>query len=371
MKTKRHLTALGLAAASALLLSACGTDDNSASRGDDAQGGNGGTSGECAGQENIQAEGASSQANAMDEFSVVYQDECAGFSIDYNPTGSGAGIKQFNAGQVDFAGSDSPLKDEEITAATDRCEGAVPLHLPMVFGPVAIAYNLPGVDDLVLDGETIAQIFNGTITSWNDDAIAALNEGVDLPDQEILPIFRSDESGTTENFQQYLEAAAGDAWTSGGGKSFTGGVGDGRAKSDGVASGVAGTEGSVTYVEVSFAHSNDLSIAQIDNGSGPVELNDESTGAAITNATLAGDGADMVIDLDSVYGTQAEGAYPLVMATYQIVCSEYPESETAEAVKSFLRVAATTGQENLSTLGYVPLPGEFQEQLLDSIETIS
>ncbi len=137
-----------------------------------------------------------------------------------------------------------------------------------MFGPVAIAYNLDGVDGLVLNGETIAKIFNGGITNWNDPAIAALNSGVKLPDEKISPIVRSDSSGTSDNFQQYLEASSKGAWTQGAGSDFKGGVGEGAKGSAGVAQAVASAPGSITYVEKSFADQQKLPAAQIDTGSG-------------------------------------------------------------------------------------------------------
>src|SRR5690606_12634922 len=136
-------------------------------------------------------------------------------NVAYNPTGSGDGRTQFIANQIDFAGSDSAIEDEQAAQAAERCAGNPAWNLPLVFGPVALAYNVEGVGDLVLDAETAAKIFNGSITKWNDPAIAALNEGAPLPDADITPIVRSDSSGTTDNFQQYLETASNGAWTSG------------------------------------------------------------------------------------------------------------------------------------------------------------
>ena len=133
---------------------------------------------------------------------------CPGKNLSYNPTGSGAGREQFIAKQVDFAGSDSALKDEQIQQAADRCGGNPAWHLPLVFGPIAMAYNIEGVDKLVLNADVLGKIFQGQVTKWNDPAIAGLNAGATLPDAVITPIYRSDSSGTTDNFQKYLTAAA-------------------------------------------------------------------------------------------------------------------------------------------------------------------
>ena len=150
-----------------------------------------------------------------------------GKNLSYNPTGSGAGVNQFIAGQVDFAGSDSPLSNDQAADAAKRCSGNPAWNLPLVFGPVALAYNLPGVEKLALNADVLAKIFTGAITKWNDPAIAALNGGVTLPDTKITPIYRSDSSGTTDNFQKYLTVAAPQTWTKGAGKEFQGGAGKG------------------------------------------------------------------------------------------------------------------------------------------------
>ncbi|MDQ4103365.1 MAG: phosphate ABC transporter substrate-binding protein PstS, partial [Actinomycetota bacterium] len=295
-----------------------------------------------------------------------------GQNVAYNPTGSGAGVKQFTAGLVDFGGSDSPLSESkgEVAAAEQRCQGNPAWHIPLVFGPVALGYNLDGVDNLVLNGETAAKIFNGQIKTWNDPALTALNRGVNLPATPIQVIFRSDESGTTDNFQLYLQAASKGAWTRGAGKSFQGGVGSGAEKSAGVAQAAAGTAGSITYVELSFAQDNDLGIADIDTGSGPVELNDQTVGKAIDGATIEGEGNDLMLDLNSIYATTQPGAYPLILATYELVCSNGYPPDVAQAMKAFLTVAATDGQANLSEAGYAPLPNAFQQRLLAAVAAI-
>ena len=178
---------------------------------------------------------------------------CSGKNLAYNPTGSGAGVDQFIAKQVDFAGSDSALKDDQVNKAADRCGGNPAWNLPLVFGPVAMAYNVEGVDKLVVNGDVLAKIFQGQIKKWNDPAIAGLNAGATLPDADIKPIYRSDSSGTTDNFQKYLAAAAPQTWTKGAGKEFQGGAGEGAQKSAGVVQAVQATPGSIGYVEKGFA----------------------------------------------------------------------------------------------------------------------
>jgi phosphate transport system substrate-binding protein len=296
---------------------------------------------------------------------------CAGKNLSYNPTGSGAGREQFIAKQVDFAGSDSALKDAQVEQAAARCGGNPAWNLPLVFGPVAMAYNIEGVDKLVVNGDVLAKIFQGQIKKWNDPAIAALNSGATLPDADIKPVYRSDSSGTTDNFQKYLAAAAPQSWTKEAGSEFQGGAGEGAQKSAGVVQAVQATPGAIGYVEKGFAEQAGLPFAQIDNGAGAVELTDETSKTAIDGAKFAAEGNDLALDLDSIYGTKAADAYPLVLATYNIVCSKGYYPDTAAAVKSFLTVAATDGQANLGPAGYVALPDAFKERLLKSVDAIA
>ena len=363
-------TALSMTAASALLLTACGSDNNAGTSSSSASGSSS-SSADCGGKTSLTAEGSTAQQNAVAEFNKVWQQVCSGKNLSYNPTGSGAGREQFIAKQVDFAGSDSALKDEQIAAAAERCGGNPAWNLPLVFGPVAMAYNIEGVDKLVVNGDVLSKIFQGQITKWNDPAIAALNFGATLPDTNITPVYRSDSSGTTDNFQKYLAAAAPQAWTKGAGSEFQGGAGEGAQKSSGVVQAVQATPGAIGYVEKGFAQQANLPMAQIDNGAGAVELTDDTTKKAIDSAKFAAEGNDLALDLDSIYGTKDAGAYPLVLATYEIVCSKGYDADTAAAVKSFLTVAANEGQANLGPAGYVPLPDAFKERLLTSINAIA
>ncbi|VEG57829.1 phosphate ABC transporter substrate-binding protein [Mycolicibacterium aurum] len=370
MKAKRTGAALSMLAAGALLMSACGSDNNAPGGAASGESPTASGSQDCGGKNSVTAEGSTAQQNAVALFNQVWGQVCQGKNLSYNPTGSGAGREQFVAGNVDFAGSDSAIKEQQAAQAAQRCGGNPAWNLPLVFGPIAMAYNVEGVEGLVLNGDTLAKIFQGQITKWNDPAIAALNEGKTLPDSAITPIFRSDSSGTTDNFQKYLEAASGGAWTKGAGSEFQGGAGEGAQKSAGVAQAVQSTPGAIGYVEKGFADQAGIPYAQIDNGSGAVELSDESAGKAIDAAKFAAEGNDLTLDLASLYGTQEAGAYPLMLATYEIVCSNGYDAETAAAVKSFLTVAANDGQSGLSSAGYVPLPEKFKERLLTSIEAI-
>ena len=351
-------------------LSACGSDNNAGSSSNADAAGSSGAAADCGGKNSLSAEGSTAQQNAIGVFNQVWGQKCPGKNLSYNPTGSGAGVNQFIAGQVDFAGSDSPLSKDQIDQAAKRCGGNPAWNLPLVFGPVALTYNLPGVDNLVLNADVLAQVFSGAIRNWNDPAIAALNAGASLPDTKIVPIYRSDSSGTTDNFQQYLTIAAPQSWTKGAGKEFQGGAGEGAQKSSGIVQAVQATPGSIGYVEKGFATQAGLPMAQIDTGSGPVALTDESAGKAIAAAKFAGEGNDLALDLNSIYGTTAAGAYPLVLATYEIVCSKGYNADTAGAVKSFISVAANSGQDGLSAAGYSPLPEAFKTRLLTAVDAI-
>jgi phosphate transport system substrate-binding protein len=362
-------TTLSATALVALTMSACGSDKNAGT--ETSASGTASSSAACGGKNSVTAEGSTAQQNAIAEFNKVWGQVCSGKNLSYNPTGSGAGREQFIAKQVDFAGSDSALKDDQVKQAADRCGGNPAWNLPLVFGPVAMAYNLEGVDKLVVNGDVLAKIFQGQIKKWNDPAIAALNSGATLPDTDIKPVYRSDSSGTTDNFQKYLAAAAPQAWTKGDGSEFQGGAGEGAQKSAGVVQAVQATPGAIGYVEKGFAEQAGVPFAQIDSGAGAVELTDDSAKKAIDAAKFAAEGNDLALDLNSLYGTKEAGAYPLVLATYEIVCSKGYDTDTTAAVKSFLTVAANDGQAGLSPAGYIPLPDAFKERLLKSIDAIA
>ena len=367
-------TTLSATAIAALTLTACGSDNNAgttSTSGAASPAGNQSEAADCGGKNSVTAEGSTAQQNAVAVFNQVWGQVCPGKNLSYNPTGSGAGVTQFIAKQVDFAGSDSALAKDQVDPAAARCGGNPAWNLPLVFGPVAMGYNLPGVDKLVVNADVLAKIFSGAITTWNDPAIAALNSGATLPATKITPIYRSDSSGTTDNFQTYLGAAAPESWTKGAGKEFQGGAGEGAQKTAGVVQAVQATEGAIGYVEKGFADQAKLAVAQIDTGSGPVELTDDTAKAAIDAAKFAGEGNDLVLDLKALYATKEAGAYPLMLATYEIVCSKGYDADTAGAVKSFLTVSANQGQAGLSAAGYVPLPDAFKERLLKSVDAIA
>jgi phosphate transport system substrate-binding protein len=378
VNTKRHAAVFSFLAAGALLLTACGSDDNttpSSNGGNSSAASDGGAKVDCGGKKALKASGSSAQSNAVTRFNTAYESKCGGFTLNYTSNGSGAGVTEFTGKQTDFGGSDSPLNagKGEIEKAKTRCDGNPAWNLPMVFGPIAVTYNLAGVDGVALDGQTLAKIFTGGITTWNDPAIAALNSGKTLPSDKIVVIFRSDESGTTDNFQTYLTAASKGAWTKGAGKTFAGGVGEGAKGNEGTSAAIKSTKGAITYNEWSFAKKQGLQIAKVANSGSPdpVELTAESAGKAVDGAKIKGEGNDLVLDLNSIYATTTQGAYPIILATYEIVCSKYTDADTSKAVKAFLSVAASDGQKGLEDNGYVPLPDAFKSKLVSAINAIA
>lgn len=356
--------ALTAGAITGLLLAGCGADNNLSGSGTASSGA------DCGGRDTLTGEGSTAQQNAIALFNQVWGRQCPGKSVAYNPTGSGAGRAQFIAGHVDFGGSDSPLAADQIGPAAKRCDGNPAWHLPLVFGPIAVPYHLDGVDPLVVDAGVLAKIFSGAITNWRDPALIELNRGVLLPDTKIIPIYRADSSGTTNNFQRYLAAAAPADWTKGAGPEFQGGVGEGLQKSAGVVQAVQSTPGAIGYVEKGFAEQAGMPYAQIDDGGGAVAPTDAAASKAVEDARFAGTGNDLRLDLDSLYATAEPGAYPLVLATYEIVCSGGYDPATATALKSFFGTALVSGQNALSAAGNVPLPDKFRRRLAAAINAI-
>ncbi|WP_175934519.1 phosphate ABC transporter substrate-binding protein PstS [Corynebacterium sp. Marseille-P4321] len=377
---KRTAAIVGVVAASSVSLVACGdsADDNAATEVETATETNVETETDAAddaaaagdyeltGQTGtLVAEGASSQQNAMDYFASVYASEVPGAQLAYTPSGSGSGIKNFIANQAVFAGSDSPLKDDEVEQAAERCGGNEAWHLPFVIGPVAIAYNLDGVDELNLTVDNIVEIFQGNITNWNDPAIAEANPDAELPDQPINVFYRSDESGTSDNFQKFLAAASDGKWESTG-KAFPNAVGTGANGSSGVAQEVSATPGAITYVEAGFADKT----ANIDFGAGPVELNEETVGKALDNMEFKTEGHNMVVDSEALFASHEGGAYPLVLTTYEIVCSAGYDEETSNLVKDFLNVALDAQDQELADEGFIPVSGAHADRLREAVNAI-
>ena len=370
LKLNRSGAALSILATGAAILSACGSDNHAT--GGSATTGTPAAKVSCGGEPTLKASGSTAQQNAMTRFVKAFEQACPGQSLNYTPNGSGAGIGEFTGNQTDFGGSDSPLSKDEYTRGQQRC-GSPVWNLPVVFGPIAITYNVNGLTSLNLDGPTAARIFNGGIAAWNDPAIQALNPGTTLPAEAIRVVFRSDDSGTTDNFQRYLDSASNGMWGKGAGKKFNGGVGEGAKGNDGTAAAVKITEGSITYNEWSFAQAQQLNMAKVITSAGPdpVAISTESVGKTISAAWFIKEGNDLALDTISFYRPNQPGAYPIVLATYEIVCSKYPDSRVGAAVKAFLQSTIGAGQNGLSDNGYIPIPPEFKPRLSTAVDAIS
>ncbi|GAA2924507.1 phosphate ABC transporter substrate-binding protein PstS [Streptomyces thioluteus] len=371
-KNRLRAVAFGaIAVSGALVLTACGSDDNNG-------GGSGGSGSskaasnvKCDGKGQLLASGSSAQKNAMDLWVKNFSAACKDIQINYKATGSGAGIQEFLAGKTAFAGSDSPLKPEEVAKSKDVVKGGQGINLPMVGGPIAIGYNVPGVDNLVLDADTLAKIFDGKIEKWNDSAIAKLNKDAKLPDLKIQAFHRSDESGTTDNFTKYLKAAADKSWPYAPAKAWAPKGGQAADGSAGVSSQVKQTQGAISYFELSYATASSIKTVKLNTGaSAPVEASSDNASKAIAEAKITGQGKDLALKLN--YTTKAEGAYPLTLVTYEIVGDKGNKAETLPATKSFLTyVASEEGQSVLKGLGYAPLPAEIAKKVRENVASLS
>jgi phosphate transport system substrate-binding protein len=364
-----------LIAAGSLALAACGSDSNSGGGGNSSAPANTNTSvsggGGTCGSGKLSADGSTAQQNAVNAWIKAYSQQCSGVQITYGGVGSGQGITDFTAGQVDFAGSDAALDPSQgqMTAATKEC-GSPALDIPMVTGPVAVAFNVKGVTDLTLTPPVIAQIFTGKIKTWDDPAIKALNKSANLPSAKITVFFRSDESGTTQNFMTYLNTAAPKDYTATPSKDWSG-VGQGKTGSQGVQSALKSTDDSIGYLEWSYAGSAGLSMAKVDNGGGPVALTADTAGKAVAAAKLASQGGDdLTLKLD--YATKTPGAYPIILVTYEIVCSKYKDASVGAKVKAFLTYTSSdAGQKLLPTVGSAPLPASVLSKVQSVVAKIS
>ncbi len=363
MKLSRTGQVAGLVLVSALTLSACGSDNNTAS-------GDGSGSDIACAPGDLKGAGSTFQKNIVAQWIKDYTAACTDANVDYQGIGSGAGIKQFGSGTVDFAGSDSVMKDEERKAADANC-GSPALHLPITAGGVAIAYNLKDVKDLQLSPATIAGIFEGKISTWNDAAIKADNPSATLPSTAITPVHREDSSGTTDVLSKFLAATAGPAWTLGTGKELKWPASvQGAAKSDGVTQAVTSTEGGVSYVEVSFVDASGLQAAKVKNGAGEFsELTAANVSTALGGATLPDSGNDLTVKYD--FASTTKGAYPITAVSYEIVCSKGKDATKQALVKSFLTYAVGAGQDSAEDAGFAPLPSALADKVTAAIAALS
>ncbi|MGY2128834.1 phosphate ABC transporter substrate-binding protein PstS [Blastococcus sp. SYSU DS0617] len=367
LSTKSRALTLSLALAGTLALSACGASN------EDSGSGNGGdtASGEESLSGTLVGAGASSQQAAMQGWTAGYSSVQPDVTVNYDPVGSGGGREQFLAGGTDFAGSDAALDDEELAEAEERCGESGIFELPNYIAPIAVVYNLEGVDELNLSPETVAGIFNQQITNWNDPAIAADNPDATLPDLSITPVNRSDESGTTENFTEYLAAAATDAWPHEPSGDWPVSGGEAAQGTSGVVSAVGAGNGAIGYADLSQA--GDLGVANIGVGDEFVEPTAESASAVVENSeTLEGRGEyDFAIEL--ARDTTESGNYPIVLISYHVGCIEYDDQEKADLVKDFMSyVVSEDGQQAAAdAAGSAPISDGLREQAQSAIDAIT
>jgi phosphate transport system substrate-binding protein len=340
----------------AVVLSACGSDDNTAS-GDEKK------DIACA-TGSVQGAGSTFVQPIAQQWVKDYQAACSGTTINYQGVGSGTGVTQFNSGAVDFAASDVALSASELAAANAK-HGSVAV-LPWSAGAVALQYKLTGVEQVQLSPATIAGIYAGTIKTWNDPAINADNQGRLMPSTPIQVMHRSDGSGTTAVFTQFLTANAPDVWKAGAGKEVQWPTGQGLKGSDGVTAAVKQTEGAIGYAELSFAKSNALTTVRVKNASGKFVAADDATGVT---AALAEAGVDADLKVTPNFKPNDEKAYPLSSFTYVILPKT--TGEKAKLLQSFVTYAVGGGQDDAEALAYAPLPDTLATQVKDKVASLA
>ena len=307
----------------------------------------------------------------MSQWEKGFQTACSGSTVNYTGGGSGKGVTDFTAGTTDFAGSDFPLSSSQKPDADKRCgAGNQAIDLPMVPGPIAVGYNLPGVSNLNLSAKTIAKIFDGAVTKWNDAAIKADNPGVSLPSIGIQTFHRSDGSGTTFNFTNYLQHDAAGAWTYGHDKTWKAPGGQGSKGTQGIAQGVKSTPGGIGYMELSFAKNSHISYAKVGNAQGKfVDLTTANVVNFLSKASITGAGNDLALTFD--YANPDPNAYPAVLVTYEIVCAKGNKADKLPTLKAFMSYLAGSGQDILEPNNYVKLPDNIKAKVVTAIASMS
>jgi phosphate transport system substrate-binding protein len=363
--TPKRAGAIGAALlASTILLSACAaneggtTDPGSEDPGTSLSG-------------SIDGAGASSQDSAEQSWIAAFQTANDAVTITYEPSGSGAGREQFIAGGVDFAGSDSALNDEELAGTFEACVPDTDVfEVPVYISPIAVVFNVDGVDELNLDSATLAKIFKGEITTWNDDAIAALNPDATLPDADITAVHRSDDSGTTKNFTDYLGKTAGDVWDAEAADKFPYQTGEGAQGTSGVIDAVTNGTNTIGYADASKAA--DLGVAKIKVGDEFVAYTAEAAAAVVAEspAVEGRTASDLAIALDRE--TTDPSHYPLVLVSYLIGCTEYADADVAPIVKEYVSyVTSADGQATAAdAAGAAPLSDDLAAKVATVVESI-
>ena len=315
--------------------------------------------------------GATSQGSAQEAWIAAFQTANPDVTVTYDGVGSGAGRETFIAGGSGWAGSDSALNDDELAGEFAACAADTSaIDIPTYISPIAVIFNLEGVDELNLDAATLAAIFKGDITNWNDPAIAALNEGTEFPDLAITAVHRSDDSGTTKNFTDYLNKVAPEVWDAPAADPFPYQTGEGANGTSGVVDAVTNGTGTIGYADASRA--GDLGVAAIKVGDEFVNYTPEAAAAVVADSPLVEGRADgdLAYKLDRL--TTDPTHYPLVLVSYSIVCTEYADAAQGELVKAYISyITSAEGQEvAASEAGAAPLSDELQALVADSLAAI-
>jgi phosphate transport system substrate-binding protein len=353
----------GVSAIAALGLAACGSNNSS---GGGTNAGSGNNSSSNSGRAvTLTPQGSTFQQTLEQQWASKYTNA----KVTYSGTGSTAGIQQFTTGKVPFAGSDVTMTSDEQTAANKAC-GSTALTIPITSGGVALIYNLKGVSNLNLDASTIAGIFAGKITKWNDPKIAALNGGAKLPSTSISTFFRADGSGTTSVLTSFMNTLAPSIWTNAPDKAWPSGLpGQGATGSSGTVQGVKNTNGGITYAEITYAKQDNLPTASVKGAKGGFTAISSATVTKAINSgfSVTGTGSDLAGALDFKKMT----GYPISTVSYVLVCSKYNSAATGTAVKGYLTYAAGAGQSQADALGFAPLPSALDTKAQSAIASIS
>lgn len=370
MKPSR--TTLGRAAVLgtlALALTACGSDPAVGPSGGPTADAEPGTAVSLSGT--IVGAGASSQESAMQAWIASFAAAHPDVTVTYDPVGSGGGRTQFADGATAFGGTDAALDDEEWAAAAARCAPGEPAELPLYVSPIAVAFNLPGIDTLNMSADTIARIFAGEITAWDDPEIAEANPGTDLPALAITPVNRSDESGTTQNFTEYLAAAAPDAWPHEPSGDWPVSGTQSAQGTSGVVQTVQAAEGAITYADASKV--GGLGTVAVQVGEEYVPYSPEAAAAVLDASPLAPGRAETSLVRELERDTTASGVYPIVLVSYTIACTAYDDAATAALVKEFLAyVASEEGQQVAAqAAGSAPISDELRAEVLTIVDGIA
>jgi phosphate transport system substrate-binding protein len=324
----------------------------------------------------FQGAGSSAQESAVEAWIASYQKTNPDANIAYNPTGSGAGVATFLTGATAWAGSDAALSADEVKQSSSVCAAGTAFDIPVYISPIAIVFNLKGISGqgkhLNLDGPTIAKIFDGKITKWNDPAIASQNADVQLPDTAITVVHRSDKSGTTKNFLSYVKDVAGSDWSYEVGENWPNQVGQAAKGTDGVISNVSQADGTIGYADASKA--GDLGTAAVKVGDDYVPYSAEAAAKVVDASPLdstATQANRVVVKLD--HTTTEAGAYPVVLVSYDIACPAYKDAKTAQFVKSWLTyvVSADGQQVAADAAGSAPLSDSMRQKVTASIDAIA